>query len=657
MAEVLVSPGISISETDKSFIAGRPLVAGAAIVGPTVTGPVMVPTKVTSYADYMRKFGSTFKMEKEVNGITMDMEQEFLTSMAAKSYFEQGGDSLLVVRVADMSEWAPAQSTNIKASGSSAVPFRLETLAEGAILNSAGSENFVPFEEEADVDERKDGSLISGSADNLRWEISNVDEETGTFALTIRRGDDAARDQVVLESFINLSMDPNNPNYIAKIIGDQKSVLMYDDAGLPYIDVQGNYPNLSNYIRVIDVIPLVNYQWVGDGTNNPEYVNYLPKEQEGAFFGGKGAIQTIIPAEVEKPVLEMELVQKKDENGEPVVDEEGNPVMEEQPKKDENGEFIQKENEDGTPMTETVIEEFSADFFQDITENSRFPQGVPTDLYEDAIALLENMDEYKVNILSAPGLMGIGAQSRIDQLISTAELRGDCIAVVDLVGFGQNTKGTAQAAQKCNSSYAATYWPWLQMYSATGRLEWVPASVVIPGVYAFTDKAAAPWFAPAGMTRGGLQGVVQTERKLTKAHRDTLYQKNVNPIATFPGSGIVIFGQKTLQKKASALDRVNVRRLLIELKDKVRTMASGLLFEQNTLALRNSFRAQLEPYMESVVQRQGLYAFNIDLESLNTADVIDRNEFRCRIFIQPTKTIEFIYIDFTVTATGVEFNN
>lgn len=609
MAEVLVSPGISISETDKSFIAGRPLVAGAAIVGPTVTGPVMVPTKVTSYADYTRKFGSTFKMDTEVNGVTMEMEQEFLTSIAVKSYFEQGGDSVLVVRVADTSKWTPASSTTIKSTGSvggeSVVPFRLETLAEGAVLNSAGSEEFVPFEsEEATKDERKDGSLVSGSSDNLRWEISNVDQATGTFALTIRRGDDAAKDKIILESYINLSMDPNSPNYIAKIIGDQKSVVKYDDDEKPYVEVEGNYPNLSNYVRVVDVLPLVNYETFETEeeekiilvSNNPDYINCLPSEQEGAFYGGTGEI-------------------------------------------------------------EVTFEDGEANFFQNITEASKYPQGVDLALYEDAIALLENMDEYKVNILSAPGMLGEGAQSRIDQLISVAESRGDCIAVVDLVGFGQNTKGAAQAAQKCNSSYAATYWPWLQMYSATGRLEWVPASVVIPGVYAFTDKAAAPWFAPAGMTRGGIQGVVQTERKLTKAHRDTLYQKNVNPIATFPGSGIVIFGQKTLQKKTSALDRVNVRRLLIELKDKVRTMASGLLFEQNTLALRNSFRAQLEPYMESVVQRQGLYAFNIDLESLNTADVIDRNEFRCRIFIQPTKTIEFVYIDFTVTATGVEFNN
>ena len=184
---------------------------------------------------------------------------------------------------------------------------------------------------------------------------------------------------------------------------------------------------------------------------------------------------------------------------------------------------------------------------------------------------------------------------------------------------------------------------------------WVPASVIIPGIYVYTDHVAAPWYAPAGTVRGSVQGVVQTAKKLIKGNRDILYKKNVNPIATFPGTGIVIYGQKTLQKKASALDRVNVRRLLIELKKRVKDMASGILFELNTAQLRNAFRTKLENYLEVVVQRRGLYGFHVEID--DSAETIDRNEFRCRIVIQPTKVIEFVYIDFTVTNTGVEFNS
>jgi uncharacterized protein len=158
------------------------------------------------------------------------------------------------------------------------------------------------------------------------------------------------------------------------------------------------------------------------------------------------------------------------------------------------------------------------------------------------------------------------------------------------------------------------------------------------------------------LVRGGIPGVIQAERKLTKTQRDTLYDANVNPIATFPGTGIAVFGQKTLQKKASALDRVNVRRLLIELKKFFGDQARNLVFEQNTIATRNRFLSAVNPYLESVVQRQGLYAFRVVMDdSNNTADVIDRNQLVGQVFIQPAKTAEFIVLDFTIEPTGASF--
>ena len=179
---------------------------------------------------------------------------------------------------------------------------------------------------------------------------------------------------------------------------------------------------------------------------------------------------------------------------------------------------------------------------------------------------------------------------------------------------------------------------------------------MIPGVYAYNDRVGEPWFAPAGINRGGLNTVRQAERKLTNANRDSLYTENVNPIATFPATGVVVFGQKTLQKKASALDRVNVRRLLIALKNFISQIADNLVFEQNTQATRNTFLSQVNPYLESVQQRQGLYAFKVVMDSTNnTPDVIDRNQLVGAIYIQPTKTAEFIYLDFNILPTGATF--
>jgi phage tail sheath protein FI len=158
------------------------------------------------------------------------------------------------------------------------------------------------------------------------------------------------------------------------------------------------------------------------------------------------------------------------------------------------------------------------------------------------------------------------------------------------------------------------------------------------------------------VNRGGLGQVIQAERKLSQSNRDTLYDAKVNPIASFPGTGVVVYGQKTLQTKSSALDRVNVRRLLINLKSYISQVSQNLVFEQNSRATRAQFLNAVNPYLESVQSRQGLYAFRVIMDdSNNTADVIDRNELIGQIFVQPTKTAEFIYLDFIVQPTGATF--
>jgi len=184
----------------------------------------------------------------------------------------------------------------------------------------------------------------------------------------------------------------------------------------------------------------------------------------------------------------------------------------------------------------------------------------------------------------------------------------------------------------------------------------VPPSVVLGGVYAFNDKVAYPWFAPAGLNRGGIDSAIQAERKLTHSNRDTLYDSNVNPIATFPGQGICAWGQKTLQKKASSLDRINVRRLLIKVKKFIASSSRFLVFEQNNAATRRRFLNIVNPFLEQVQSNSGLSAFRVVMdETNNTPDVVDRNILYGQIFVQPTKTAEFIVLDFTVQPTGATF--
>jgi hypothetical protein len=178
----------------------------------------------------------------------------------------------------------------------------------------------------------------------------------------------------------------------------------------------------------------------------------------------------------------------------------------------------------------------------------------------------------------------------------------------------------------------------------------------MPGIHASNDAVAAEWFAPAGLNRGGIVGAISVLNRLTHAERDELYEGKINPIAQFPGEGIVAFGQKTLQDKASALDRINVRRLMIKVKKYIASTSRYLVFEQNTSTTRGKFLNTVNPYLEGIQQRQGLYAFRVVMdESNNTPDVIDRNILAGQIFLQPTKTAEFIVLDFNILPTGASF--
>ena len=300
--------------------------------------------------------------------------------------------------------------------------------------------------------------------------------------------------------------------------------------------------------------------------------------------------------------------------------------------------------------------------------------------YKRAIDTVADPETLVTDIVAVPGLTNTGLTNH---LINTCEGRADALAIVDLPNVylpeaeGTATSKTAryvgtvaQAAQGIkdrglNSSYGATYYPWVQIRDTiSNRALFVPPSVVALGAMSYGQSSQELWFAPAGFTRGGLSEgrggvpVLGVTHRLSSKERDTLYESNINPIAQFPAEGIVIFGQKTLQVTPSALDRINVRRMMIFVKREISRIAARLLFDQNVETTWNRFLGQVNPFLASVKSRLGLTDYRVILDSSTTTpDLIDRNIMYAKIFLKPARAIEFIAIDFTITDSGASFND
>jgi hypothetical protein len=698
MAETIVSPGVLAIENDQSFITQQPIQVGSVIVGPTVKGPVGIPTVVTSYSDYLNRFGATFLSESQT--------YSYFTSIAAYNYFNNGGTSLLITRVVN-GDFTPATSSTIPTStAATSASVNLNLTYVSASVASVGSSSFgvngITFyftgstvantsttvyvntssfasstindyvvtsstifnasssansysgslqyissnasspnivftyigsngltgnlqyvtsgstttyfsggtNTEAFVLETlsegeimnsdgtlyANGTLENGTPNNVRWQIVSPNVNNGTFSLVIRQGNDSSLTPSILETFGNLSLDPLANNYIEKVIGNQYETVE-EDNGEYYTQLNGDYPNKSRYVRVKQVnAPTPNY-FDNTGNPKPQYTGSIPTVSNGAFGGALGNIVS--------PTL-------------------------------------------------------SGSYYENITNESI--QGISPSDYTSSISLLANKDAYRYNLLIAPGLI---ADENfypdhfpvISQMITTVQNRGDSMTVIDLVGYGSPILPVLSNALSFDTSYAAAYWPWVQTVDPNiSRQTWTPASTLIPGVYALNDSLANPWSAPAGTQRGVLTSAIRAERYLTQGNRDDLYENNINSIATFPNTGVVVFGQKTLQKKQSALDRINVRRLLIELKGYISQIADTLVFEPNNIVTRNNFLSQVNPYLASVQQRNGLTSYKVIMdESNNTPTVIDNNQLIGQIYLQPTRTAEFIILDFNILPTGATF--
>ena len=639
MAEKIISPGVFTDEIDATFLPSALADIGAALVGPTVKGPALVPTVVSSYSEFQAVFGDVFTSGSD--------EIQFLTSHAAENYLKHS-NTLTVVRILD-GTFTEATATIPTGSGGnftgsaqvggggsphssgSSLSFKLHTLSHGHIMNnnplssaSIDLNNYASGSPNVDATagtneiSGSNGLLLSGSKHSVRWEITSVNPKKGTFSVAIRQGNDTHKRKQILENWNNVSLDPDSNNYISKVIGDQVRVIAGTESE-PYIALSGSYANKSKYVRVEVVKKTTKYlDENGDirlnkltGFNHPSCS--LPGlgsgSIHGSFCGGS--------------------------NGRSGFDSLGN--------------LAGAAGADDYTFYENIGDKSQG--FDPMEDN----QGKTA--YTKALNLLSNADEYDFNLLLLPGIEQTDHSTIVDKAITTCEDRGDCFVVVDPVAYGKNVTNVTDEANDYDSNYSAMYWPWVMVPdNQTGTTRWVPPSVVMGGIYAFNDKVAHPWFAPAGLNRGGIDTAVQAERKLTQTDRDTLYDSNVNPIATFPGQGVTVFGQKTLQKKSSALDRINVRRLLIKVKKFISASSRFLLFEQNNAATRRRFLDMANPFLEQIQSQSGLNAFRVVMdETNNTPDTIDRNIMYGQLFLQPTRTAEFIVLDFTVQPTGATF--
>ena len=538
-------------------------------------------------------------------------------------------------------------------------------------------------------------TVSDGNSENTRFkvQISNIKSSNGsdygTFSLVLRAFGDTDKRKTILEQYNNLTLDPASPNFIGRRIGDK--TITIDAVGK--ITETGDYENRSKFIRVemttttypVTAIPFghdayelpINCTGLVDGDLSTFFpiVTYTSASFSSSIFSSGFDFETAIVADNNlnylKPIpvgagtgsnYTFGLDNTKGVTagayglGLPSVELSGSDSSIQLAMRNFCVAF--QGGFDG--IDPTVLIRKGEDILAENTQGFNCASSLSSGsvAYAKALNAIQNPDEYDINLLVTPGIIRQWHPYVTTKAIDICQEREDVFYIADFSKADASISEAVEQAAGEDSNYVATYYPWIKTIDVnTNKLVAVPPSVLLAGTYAQNDRLGAEWFAPAGLNRGGIAGAVQVLNRLTQSERDTLYEGKVNPIATFPGQGISAFGQKTLQDKASALDRINVRRLLINLKKFVASTSRFLVFEQNTAQTRSKFLNTVNPYLEAVQQRQGLYAFRVVMdETNNTPDVIDRNILQGSVFLQPAKTAEFIVIDFNILPTGASFS-
>ena len=528
---------------------------------------------------------------------------------------------------------------------------------------------------------------------NVKAAGSSNATDYSTFSIGVRGFSDTNKRPSVLETFNNVNLDPASPNYIKKRIGDMNITI--DSNGKQTMN--GDYQNNSKFIRVQcseeGSFPIIAGPFGHDKYYNPIYVGNVDSHGFGesiipsAIFS-TGSDENTSSKSVQYSGIDLDSAVIKIDNNNylsPIptsATQGGNTVF-----AFDGTVTIQGGTKSfgyeltGSNSTDVNKRQFIVGFqggfdgsnptiksakYGDSDWGAGNSQGFDLSTstakgsvaYVKAINAVSNPDDFDINLVSVPGVVRRLHSYVFDKVTDMVEAREDAFFIGDVTDGGDTIADAISQGEAVDSNYVGTYYPWVKTIdSRTNKLTTIPPSVLMPGIYASNDAVAAEWFAPAGLNRGGIVGAVSVLNRLTHSERDSLYEGKINPIAQFPGEGIVAFGQKTLQDKASALDRINVRRLMIRVKKYIASTSRYLVFEQNTSQTRGKFLNTVNPYLEGIQQRQGLYAFRVVMdESNNTPDVIDRNILAGQIFLQPTKTAEFIVLDFNILPTGASFS-
>jgi phage tail sheath protein FI len=817
MAERIVSAGVFTREVDQSFLPQAIGQIGAAIVGPTVKGPALVPTKVSSFSEFQQIFGSytdesyvPFTVEEYLrNGNVMTVTRLLYedgyglrngglavvatsgsvsvvshvlhptqpvtyvnptTNVFEASTINNGpsGSLVLTVSGAFTTTAVPGFASFLAGNGtplsSSIVSTKNDYLTKifgnspksldypvyvqyenptaTSLFNNLGNvvtslailPNYYFSQDYSTaatpwITSQKIGitaknlfkfhTLSHGTSVNYEVKVGIRDIRTsaevsdpngyGTFTVEVRRVNTANivnspyssqdTDQVpdIVETYLNVNLDPDSPNYIARRIGDRFQTVT--DAG--NLVVNGDYPNLSKYIRVEvtdgvatktndkSLIPFgfraafspipnagtANLAAIAYNTSQVVSSIYNSNNYFGFDFGNVNNLNYLAPVPTSGSTTGNSAdfylgdVSQNVEAGFPSLTAPYSGSLES---------ALTTGAAYFTSNVATATRKFIVPFqggFDGARPNLPKYSGTNIDAanvfgfdcqtststgtkaYNKAFSLLSNTDYYDFNMLVTPGILHSKHSAVTALARNLVTGRQDAFYVMDANALTDSITTVVNNVLTIDNNYTSTYWPWVRIVNPAKNVPlWVPPSVVVPGALSFNDAVSAPWYAPAGLNRGGLTTVSDTYQNLSQADRNTLYEARVNPIANFPNDGVVIWGQKTLQARPSALDRVNVRRLLIAVKKFIASSTRYLVFDQNTTATRDRFTQIVNPYLESVRAQQGLYAFRVVMDSTNnTPDLIDQNILYGQIFLQPTRTAEFIILDFNIQPTGAQF--
>ena len=516
----------------------------------------------------------------------------------------------------------------------------------------------------------------------------------GTFDIVVRDINDTDRQQNILETWSGLSLDKDSPSYICRIIGDKYPVFTVDTEGMSRITMVGDYDNNSFYIRIVADDNIINKAYdpalipfgfkayrvpfnnVYLNTNSIIYptTSFVTDQLSSGEYSSRvyyGFNFDYTTCDNDMYLLPLPSGSNTGSNADfnmdnmiGNVDSGYSGSLSSTSALLSQRKFIvalQNGFDGWSPARPKLM---GADIASTNTMGLDCSTGTTdgSKAYKYAINLLGNSMEYDINLLFTPGIIRQLHPSIVNAGIDMCEDRGDVFYLFDVAKLTETNLTTiVNQLQGIDTNMAATYHPWLKYLNTdTNQFMWVPPTVLMAGVFSFNDKVGYEWFAPAGMNRGGIPEATDVYTKLYRSDMNTLYENRINPIITERENGmkkIVAWGQKTLQSKKSAMDRINVSRLLINAIKYVASTAKYLNFEQNTIQLQNQFLNVTNPYFESVQQKQGLYSFKVVCDNSNNGgDVLDRNELIGNIQIKPTKTAEIIRVNFTVTNSGATFS-